>query len=422
MLKKCIPPRFFLRLWYHKAKAVVACMRYGFPAKSLRVIGVTGTDGKTTTCLLMAHMLEHLGEKVGVATTQSFGIGKEKWVNETHKTTMAPFALQKLLKRMKEEQCTVVVMEVSSHGIDQNRFWGIPFIRGVFTNLSREHLDYHVTMEDYARTKARLFEEVRKQKGIGIINAEDEEGERMKKASGRAITYGQERGDVHLERAEYVPGGMVLTIVHGNAKETLKTSLLGDGNQYNILAALTVGVSLGYTLAQTVHALEGFAGVPGRMELVGEQVYIDYAVTPKALESLYKTARKFTEGKIIAILGACGDRDQGKRPQLGELAGHYTDIVILTNEEPYTEDPEQIVAMLREGVERTEKREGVDFFACPDRREAIEKAITLMEKEDTVLLTGMGDQRSMIIGTKKVPWSDREVVRSVLERTGKKGK
>lgn len=401
---------------YHRPLAIIAAVCFGFPGRRLRVIGITGTNGKTTTTQFIARILERSSKKVAMASTINFQIGEKKWTNASKFTTLSPWKLQKFLHDAVAAGCEYAVIETSSHALDQGRVSGIPYEIAVMTNVTREHLDYHQTMAAYRRAKRQLFERAR----MAVVNLDMEEPEEYLSARRfeKQLSYGIEHGTADL--------------VATDIEETLSGStfrvkgiacslhLPGRYNIENALAALGTAELLGIDLGQAAAALGEIAGVPGRMESVpntrGLSIIIDYAVTPDSLEKLYALiARMRLEGqKIIAILGACGERDRGKRPIMGAIVSAQADIVILTNEDPYHEDPERIIDEIEQGIVGKEKEK--DWFRIFDRRAAIARALSLAGPGDIVVITGKGAEETMAQGDERLPWSERTVI---LEELGK---
>lgn len=416
--------RFFSRLVpqnvknvYHLAQAVIACAYFGFPAKRLKVIGVTGTNGKTTTTQMIARILGCGGKKVALASTISFQIGERKWTNASKFTTLSPWKLQRFLRDAAQEGCEYAVIETSSHALDQNRVWGIPYAIAVMTNVTREHLDYHKTMEEYRTAKRRLFVIADKV----VVNADMEEPEYFHIAGKQAVTYSVKDPGAHLY-AEHIGLDFKGTeFIVDDVPFHLR--LPGLFNIENALAALAVARLLGIDFMVAKEALENISGVPGRMELIengtGADILIDYAVTPDALEKLYASILplKIPGSKIIHVLGACGERDRGKRPIMGEIVSGYADVVILTNEDPYHEDPERIIDEIEAGVT---KKKGKDYFRVFDRRAAIHKALEMAEIGDIVLVTGKGAEEMMAVGAERIPWNERKVIEEELGQLEKK--
>lgn len=398
---------------YHLTHSVMACVWYGFPAKKLRVIGVTGTNGKTTTTQFIARILTESGKKVAMASTINFQIREKSWVNDSKFTTMSPWKLQRFLHDAVNERCEYAVIETSSHALDQNRVWGIPYEIAVMTNVTREHLDYHKTMGQYREAKCRLFCRAKER----VVNLDMEDPMFFCGTNSKTVTYSTKNpqavllaSDITLDfkGTEFVVDG---THFHLN--------IPGLFNIENALAALGVARILSIDLGVAQKALASVMGVPGRMELVpnpmNADILIDYAVTPDAFEKLYASILplKIPGSQIIHVFGACGERDRGKRPQLGEIASSYADIIILTNEDPFYEDPEQIIDDIEKGVT---KKKDKNYFRIFDRRAAIHKALSLAEIGDIVLVTGKGAEVTMALGDVRIPWSERRVIEEELEK------
>lgn len=409
-LKNLVPQG--MKNWYHLAQAVIACIVFGFPARRLTVIGVTGTNGKTTTTQLIARILEKSGKRVALASTINFQIGDKQWTNASKFTTLSSWRLQKFLREAVEAGCEYAVIETSSHALDQNRVWGIPYRIAVLTNVTREHLDYHKTMDEYRKAKCKLFEIAKE----GVINLDMENPEYFCNLSGRQfLTYSTKDAQAHLfaKDIELDFKGTEFTV----DEMRFRLSLPGLFNIENALAALGVARLLTIDFPTAKEALESVSGVPGRMELVPNDIdadiLIDYAVTPDAFEKLYASILplKIPGTKIIHVFGACGERDRGKRPMLGEIASGYADVIVLTNEDPYYEDPERIIDEVEKGIT---KKKDKDYFRIFDRRGAIRKALSLAELGDIVLITGKGAEETIAIGDKRLPWSERQVIEEEL--------
>ena len=428
-LRKILPPEFIL--FTHKIRGFLAAAIYGFPGRRLKVIGVTGTNGKTTTCNMLARILETANYKVGMATTINFKIGKTEWTNKTKMTTVSPFLLQKFLSDCIKAGCHWIVLETTSHAISQSRNYGINYEIAVLTNITHDHLDYHKSYEEYRNTKAQLFNTG---KTVNVINVDDKSASYFVKLnSKKTITYGVEnpengrltRPEILAKKIILEASGSLFTVVTPKSQVAIDLKLTGLFNIYNALAALAVADLLKIHLDLIKKALESIEMVPGRMERVdlGQSftVLIDYAHTPDALEKIYQTLTLAKKGRIISVFGSCGDRDRSKRPIMGALAGRFADIVIVTNEDPYTEDPEKIMEEVASGVPRgvhmvEPKIEGKNFFKILDRREAIQKAIQMAGKGDIVLITGKGAEECMVWGDKKIPWSDKKIAKELLAK------
>ena len=424
-LKKLISPTNPLRLFYHKVWAILAAFRYKFPTNEMVVIGVTGTDGKTTTCTLIHSILTSAGLKAGMTSTTEFRIGKEIIRNTTHKTTLGKFELQKMLRRMKDEGCTHVVIETSSHAITQNRIWGISYDLAVFTNLSPEHLDYHKNLKEYRNEKGKLFRSLisSKKKGIlktSIINIDDNEGDFYKNIKvDRVITYGRSiEADVQALNEDVSKEGSSFNVITTAHHIPVSLQLPGDFNIQNSLAAASVGIALNLNEDVIKKGLENVEVVPGRMERIQKgqdfEIIIDFAMTAMGYKTLLQNLRQITQNKIWLIFGCCGDRDKEKRSTIGEIAGKIADRIIITDDEPYTEDPKIIRDMIKEGVKKTKLKENVSFFVIPDRKKAFEFAVRQATKGDTVIIPGMGDLEGRTIKNKVIKWSDKKVITEVL--------
>lgn len=415
-LKRILPRRFLQRLlpFYHLLRAIAANVIYGFPARGMRVIGVTGTNGKTTAAAMAAAVLEEAGYKVGLSTTALFQVGGKQWDNELNMTTTDPFALQKLIRRMRNARVDWIVMEVTSHALSQYRVWGVPFEVAVMTNLTQDHLDYHGSMQRYAAAKAKLLKKAR---DTIILNADDDWFEYFQR-QGKAekTTYGTaDHADVRLQKAKLTSKESLLHVRLGDTESQLTVHLPGKFNAYNALAAAACCWRLGITEDIIQQGVGQITAVPGRMERIetGQQyaVVVDYAHTADALEKLFETLRPVTKGRLIAVFGATGDRDASKRPDMGQIASLLTDIMIVTDDEPYSEDPARIRRDIMKGVETHAETQ---VHEIGDRRQAIRKALALAQAGDTVAILGMGHQKFRMTNDGKIEWDDREVARGLL--------
>ncbi len=409
LIKRIIPARFLPRLWYHRIKGAHLAKKYGYPAKGMTVIGVTGTDGKTTTCAMIFHALKQLGLHAGMLTTTHFAWADYNEVNETHKTSMSPGQLNSYLKKMQKACVTHLVLEVSSHALDQGRLAGIPIHTAVLTNLSHEHLDYHRTMEKYRSAKAILLKKAKQL----VVFGDDPFLAPLLDRQKPAITFGCKADtNIQVQNVRTTTTGIEATIISDQKSYPLKLNIFGEHNALNAAACLAATRHLNLSPTQVLEALQSFQGVAGRMERVeigrDVTVLIDYAVTPQAFKALFKAARAVDSGKLIAVFGACGDRDQAKRPILGRIASEMCDIVIITDEEPYFEDPESIRQMIYAGIPLKTQ---ATVFNIPDRKKAIQKALELATDHDIITISGMGNQTSMVIKGQTIPWSDREVIK-----------
>ena len=397
---------------------------HDYPARSMRVIGITGTNGKTTTSYLTRAILRHAGKKVGLIGTIQIMIEDE--VLPIHNTTPDVVELQNTLALMKAKGMDYVVMEVSSHALDQNRVAGIEFDTAVFTNLTQDHLDYHKTMENYKLAKAKLFEHVSeagaKQGKTAVVNIDDAAGQTMLEHAACAhLTYGihAENADLRATDIDVRADGAHFTLNHSSfGKMQLALHITGIFNVYNVMSA--VGAALAEHIApEHIRAvLENFTAVPGRFELVkGGQdfaVIVDYAHTPDGVENVLKTAREIAKRKIIAVFGCGGDRDRTKRPIMGRLAAELADVVIATSDNPRSEDPNFILSEVEAGVK--EKIGSKHHELIPDRHEAIFRAIELAETDDIVVILGKGHEDYQILKDKTIHFDDREQARAAIAK------
>ncbi len=408
-----LTPRL-VKNYYHLANAVLASIWYGSPARRLQVIGVTGTNGKTTTTQFITRILERAGKKVAMASTINFQIGEKHWVNASKFTTPSPWRLQQFLREAVASGCQYAVLETSSHALDQNRVWGIPYAIAVMTNVTREHLDYHETMARYREAKCKLFRRAKQT----VVNLDMEDPEFFcAPAEKPSLLYSVKDHAAHLFASDISLDFKGTEFIVDGTHFYLR--LPGLFNIENALASLGVARLLDIDFAVAKEALESVTGVPGRMELVPNHIdadiIIDYAVTPDAFEKLYASILplKIPGSKIIHLFGACGERDRGKRPQMGEIASSYADIIILTNEDPYYEDPEQIIDDIEQGVG---KKKDKTYFRIFDRRTAIAKALALAEIGDIVLITGKGAEETIAFRDRMIPWHEREVIEEELKK------
>lgn len=436
-IKKLIPHHFFLRIWYHKALTWIAAAYYGFPARDMIVIGITGTDGKTTTSQLVHSVIKAGNIKVGLATTNQFCDGEKTWKNETHKTTLGRLQQQRLLHTMKQNECTHVVLEVSSHALDQGRIIGIPIDIAVLTNITPEHLDYHKTMANYRNSKFALFRKLLSSRTnpqlqkTAIFNYDDDSwkyAEHMKFP--KIIGYGIEKNPdtikhsfdftLHATNIQITPKGIKYQTFSNNRTITVELQLLGTHNVSNSLAAFAVGRALSIEKQYILKGIKEVSQVAGRMEVVSPPnhpftVVIDFAMTVAALTTSFETARNILtqqkKGHLTVVLGCCGDRDQIKRPKIGKLTSKHADVFVLTDDEPYTEPPEQIRNMIRKGVDTKQCK----LQEIGDRKEAITYAIDHAKPGDFIIINGMGDFTSRTIGETHIPWVERDIVKECIE-------
>ncbi len=428
-LKKLVPKPIVGA--YHYLLARLAQLAYGNPSKDLIVIGVTGTNGKTTTAYFLAKALEASGFKTGCTTTAVMKVGEQEWINKTKMTMPGRFFLQKMLRDMVRVGCRYAVIETSSQGLIQSRHVGIEYDVAVFTNLTPEHIEAHGGFENYKRAKRRLFEQVasRKPKTIegkavpklAVINADDGHGAYYADVPGfdRVSWYGlrSDRG-MRAENVDLRADGSSFT-VH---RSSVDLRLPGEYNIYNALAALAVCRELGIDLAAAARRLSTIERVPGRFDRIeaGQPwtVIIDYAYEPESFKRFYEALSLIEKKRVIHVLGSCGGgRDVSRRPILGRMAGERADVVIVTNEDPYDDDPQLIIDQVAEGAVAAGKRDGADLFRILDRREAIEKAMALAGPGDLVVLTGKGCEPWICLSNgRKMPWDEAAVAREAIQK------
>lgn len=434
LIKKIVPG--FLLSFYHIVLAVSANIFYGLPSNKLIVVGVTGTSGKSTVIELLAKILEQAGFKVGITSSIKFQINKLERLNDTKMTMVGRFKLQKLIYKMVKAGCNYALIETTSEGIKQYRHLGINYDIAVFTNLFPEHIESHGSFENYKKTKGKLFKRLnnkstkkfggKKIKKVIVANIDDRHVDyflsfEAQEKYGFAINKSQNDLASIIVKADKVKSTVKgLDFLVGRTKFHLP--ILGSHNVYNALAAITVALSQGINLEVSQKALSQVKAIPGRLEFIDEdqpfKIIVDYAFLPEALEKLYQVVNLLKPKKIINVLGSTGGgRDISRRPKLGKLAGLRADYVIVTNEDPYDDDPEIIIDQVAEGAIKAGKIIDKNLFKILDRRQAIKKALTLAQAGDIVLITGKGCEQA-IAGPKGklIPWDDRKVIREELAK------
>jgi UDP-N-acetylmuramoyl-L-alanyl-D-glutamate--2,6-diaminopimelate ligase len=407
-----------------KALGLLGSRFHGDPSARLKMIGVTGTNGKTTTTYLCKSLLEGIGRRVGLIGTVGCQIGQET-LPASH-TTPGALDLQALLMKMVEGGLTDAVMEVSSHALALDRTAGCEYDVAVFTNLTQDHLDFHHTMDEYFEAKLRLFTGLAGGQKAGkraIVNLDDPRGGAIRAACpvpvwGYAI---KNQADLKAERVRLSLAGTAFTAATPAGSFVVESRLVGEHNVYNLLGAIGVALHSGATSNQVCEAAAQITNVPGRFERVSSgqdfTVVVDYAHTEDALLRLLTAAQTLKTGRIITVFGCGGDRDRGKRPKMGRAAVEYSDVVILTSDNPRTEDPLAILHEVEIGVrEALERRNHVQYHMVPDRREAIGAAIHEARRDDMVLIAGKGHEDYQIIGTRKFHFDDREVAREAIQQ------
>ncbi len=386
------------------------------------MIGVTGTNGKTSTCFLIHRMLHEAGYKVGLMTTVGYGVGAEIKPQVHHMTNVSVPELMQRLKWMKKQGVEWLVLETTSHALAQNRVWGIPYSVAVMTNVTHEHLDYHRTFERYRDAKRKLFKLAnRNRKGLrtGIINAEDPSAKLFAGDIRNPVLYGVGKGDLSASNVKLSPAGVSYTAEIQDAKYEISCKIPGSFNVYNSLAAVGVGHVLGLSKEQIEKGIAALEGVEGRMTRIDEgqnfDVIVDFAHTPDSFEKLFKDLKPVVKGKLIAMFGSAGRRDEAKRAVQGELAGEYCDEVIVTEEDDRDVDGQEIMNQIAAGAEKTGKVRGKDLFLVHDRTEAIKFTLNRASKGDTVLLLGKGHEKTIERADGEHPWAEIGTTRQALK-------
>lgn len=431
LIKSVIPTGLFRKIepTGHLVEAVLANIRYGFPGRKVRIIGVTGTNGKTTTSFMIHRMLHESGVKVGLMSTVAYGIGTDLTYPKLHMTTNKAFTLQKRLRDFAKAGVEWVIVETSSHSLAQHRIWGVPYEIAVMTNVTHDHLDYHGTFERYREAKRRLFVLANK-RGLkfGVVNADDKSAELFRNSVKNATTYGLKKGDVRAKAMKLTAAGATYTVSYGNNSYKMTVNIPGEFNVYNSLAAVAVGDKLGLTPEQIQKGIAALEGVEGRMNAINEgqefKVIVDFASTPDGFQKFFESVRPLVKGKLIAVFGSAGRRDPSKRAEQGEIAGKYADIVIATEEDDRDEDGQAILEAIAKGAESQGKKVGKDLFLINSREEAIGYAFTLAAtKDDTVVLLGKGHEKTIERADGEYPWDEagvaRDALRELLDETSK---
>jgi len=478
-ITKNIPQKF--KNWGHAVEAKIYSNLYKNPSKKLKIIGVTGTDGKTTTCTMIYEILKEAGKKVGMITTLNAKFLDKEYPVGFHVTTPSPKLLQKFLNDMVKADLEYVVLETTSHGLDQCRVGGIKYSVAVFTNITKEHLDYHKTYDNYLKAKGRLISQTKKD-GFCVLNKDDYSYEQLKEIAIAQnipiVTYGIE-SDAIVKGVPYGGGGVAFenglpaslesneemevldqrqkqaqtnTLTQSQTQMQIQTQTTETSNiftieteiypelkgkkinlnlpgQYNIsnaLSAITTTARLGIDIEFISKALENIPTPEGRWEIIQKkpyQVVVDFAHTPNSLEEMLKLARKNVKDKerVIVVFGCAGLRDFYKRPLMGEIAGRLADIVIITAEDPRTEDLSEINKSIETGLlKNSGKKIDENYFIIPDRKKALDKALEIAKKGDIVIATGKGHEKSMNLdGKKEIPWNEQKILRDLLEKMGK---
>lgn len=461
LIKKLIPKSILNKVLptYHYFLTWLANLVYLFPSRKIIVIGVTGTSGKTSICNITAKLLEDAGHKVGLATTMNFKIGDKEWLNDKKMTMLGRFQLQKLIYKMVKQNCKYAIIETTSEGIKQSRHIGIAYDILCFTNLSKEHIESHGSFENYKNTKLKIFKNLNKTykkkdvKKIIISNGDDKHClDFLKQTSNEKHIYSknkiedlifkieseqnksQIKSKIFNLKYEITDSGFLgneFKINYQNKETTLHTNLIGKFQVENIVGAMTIALSQGVTPESCKETILKLKTMPGRMEVIQHEpftVIVDFAFLPQVFEKLYKTVNSFDHGRIIHVFGATGGgRDKWKRPVLGQVAAQKSDIIILTNEDPYDEDPMKIIKDVEKGVIENDwknskfKNLKIDdkhyYEIIIDRKQAIQTALNIAKPKDVVLITGKGSEQKMCLSNgKMIDWDDREITKKTLNK------
>jgi UDP-N-acetylmuramoyl-L-alanyl-D-glutamate--2,6-diaminopimelate ligase len=402
-----------------RAMALAAAEVHGHPSRELRLVGITGTNGKTTTAYLIAAMADEAEASNAFMSTVEYRVAGER--TRAQHTTPESSDIQRLLRRAVESGCSVAVMEASSQALDLHRCDALKYDVAVFSNLTRDHLDYHGTMERYFAAKLRLFDgSLGERPRVSVVNMDDEYGVRLagelERQGARVIRYALEaEAEVTAREVEFTMEGLSFRLVTPQGERRIESPLVGRPHIYNALAAAATGQALGFDLESLARALKVCAGAPGRFERVpnhlGFAVVVDYAHTDDALLNVLRTARDVTRGRVITVFGCGGDRDRTKRAPMGEVAARLSDVVIATSDNPRNEDPEAILNDIEAGL----RASGKAYVKIADRREAIRRAVTEARPGDLVLIAGKGHEDYQIVGTTRQHFDDREVALEAIK-------
>lgn len=401
------------------AYAKICASFYSHPEKKLKIIGVTGTNGKTTTCFILKSVLDKLGRKTGLIGTVKNMVGSKEY--ESSLTTPDCFELFGLFNEMAQSGCEYCVMEVSSQALDQRRVDGVHFDAAIFTNLTRDHLDYHKTFENYKAAKHMLFENC----DLAVLNIDDESAQDMVEHTDcRKVTFSmhKDRCDYSAKNIRNSASGIKYELVSNSNIGRVRFAVPGDFSVSNSMGAAVCLIESGMNFKEVLDALAEFSGVPGRMEVVPAKtpytIIIDYAHTPDGLENVLKTVREITQGKVIVVFGCGGDRDKTKRPIMGEIAVKTADVAVITSDNPRSEDPEEIIKDITAGLGKHSAKVIID----PDRTNAIRKALDTAQNGDVVILAGKGQETYQILASGKIHYDEREVVAKILSEKAAEAK
>jgi UDP-N-acetylmuramoyl-L-alanyl-D-glutamate--2,6-diaminopimelate ligase len=415
-LRRIIGERNPLRLLWHKGKSFAAALYFHFPARRITVIGISGTDGKTTTVGMIAHILRQAGRGVGAASTAFLQINDSVEENATHLTSISPWTLQKFLRRLIKNKCEFAIIEMSSHGLVQGRVdYTFPQVAGI-TNTALEHLDYHGSMEQYRRDKGIMFEKLRGA-GVKVLNGNDDSFEMYNAIpSEGSIVYGPKNSGLSLSNIQATDTTCTATLHVEGHSDQITLGIPGTFNLENAMCAIGCALSVGIPLSECLDALKTFKALPGRMERIDEgqdfSVFVDFAVSPQSYEKSLEALQKVVDGKgrVMVLCSSCGNRMEEKRPIIGNICSKMADVVVVTEDETYGEDPHKVLEEVWAGVDQSK----TDAHKIFDRREAIEFLFKNAKTGDAIVLCGMGPFSTFTKLEGRIPWDERDVAREVL--------
>jgi len=422
IVKKFIPTALFRKIEPagHLIESMLVSARYGFPARKMRIIGVTGTNGKTSTSFFIHRMMNEAGIKAGLMTTVAYGVGDDIHRQMEHMTTTSSKVVQQRMRDFAKQGAEWVVVEASSHGLAQNRVWGLPFEIAVMTNLTHDHLEYHGTFERYREAKRKLFKMANRHgERFGVVNAEDPSADLFASTVANSTTYGISKGDITTSDVMLSATGTTYVAKVLDESYEMQLAIPGEFNVSNSLAAIAVGRKLGLSKEQIEKGIASLDSVEGRMSSIDEgqrfKVLVDFASTPDGFEKFFSSVRPLVKGKLVAVFGSGGRRDESKRAAQGKIAGKYADIVVATEEDDRDDDGARILRQIGEGAQEAGKVLDESLFLVPNREEAIGFAFTqVSEADDMVVLLGKGHEKTIERADESYPWNESEAARAAL--------
>lgn len=423
IVKAVIPAGLFriIEPYGHLLEAVLMNIRYGFPARGMHVIGVTGTNGKTTTSFIIHRMLVEAGYNVAIMSTVAYGLGRDITMQEQHMTTMSSPQLLRQIKLFKKQGAEWLVLETTSHALAQHRVWGVPYEIAVMTNITHEHLDYHGTFKKYLAAKVKLFKIANRHgRRFGVVNADDEHAIQFAKHVKRSVSYGINNGELRATGINLTGDGSTYMVNINDRLHEIRCHIPGEFNVSNSLAAVAVGLELRIGPSQIITGIAALDGVEGRMATVEEgqafSVIVDFAHTPDSFERLLSDLRKATKGKLVVLFGSAGRRDESKRAIQGRIAGKYADEVVVTEEDDRDVDGNEIMDQIASGVEEAGKVRDQTLFLILNRTDAINFAVSRANgADDAVVLLGKGHEKTIERADGVHPWDEAGEVRRALQ-------